>query len=277
MSPGDVELIRAVVHGRSGAVLDPAKTYLIESRLAPVARRESFNSIEELIAAIRVDREERLLWAVTEALTSAETSFFRDRTPFQVFREEIFPQLALAREGQPIRVWSAACSTGQEPYSLAMIVDDERSKFPGAKVELFGSDLSERRLEKAQSGLYTQFEVQRGLPIRMLMRHFEKAEEMWLLSPRLRQMVRWRRINLLADLRPLGQFDVIFCRNVTAGLDAAARHRVLEQLTRALPPDGYLVLGVDETVGDSTDALRPIPGRRGLYGVNPEFRAAAAA
>jgi len=215
------------------------------------------------------------LWAVTEALTSAETMFFRDRAPFQQFREEILPRLARAREDQPIRVWSAACSTGQEPYSLAMIVDDERSKFPAARVELFGSDLSERRLEKAQSGLYTQFEVQRGLPIRLLVRHFEKAEEMWLLSPRLRQMVRWRRINLLADLRPLGQFDVIFCRNVVSGLDPATRHRVLDQLARALPPDGYLVLGMDETVGEATQALVPIPGRRGLYGVNPAVRAAA--
>jgi chemotaxis protein methyltransferase CheR len=275
MTPDAVELIRAVVHGRSGAVLDAAKTYLIESRLAPVARREGFDSIEDLIAAMRANREERLLWAVTEALTSSETAFFRDRSPFQMFREEILPQLAMEREGRPIRVWSAACSTGQEPYSLAMIVDDERSKFPAAKVELFGSDLSERCLEKAQSGLYTQFEVQRGLPIRMLMRHFEKADEMWVLSPRLRQMVRWRRINLLADLRTLGQFDVIFCRNVVSGFDEATRHRVLDQLARALPPDGYLILGQDETVGDATAALTPIPGRRGLYGVNPAFQAAA--
>ena len=277
MSPDAVELIRAVAHGRSGVVLDSAKTYLIESRLAPVVRREGFQTIEELVTAMRANREERLLWAVTEALTTAETSFFRDRAPFQQFREEILPALAMARDGQPIRVWSAACATGQEPYSLAMIVDDERSKFPGAKVELFGSDLSERCLEKAQSGLYTQFEIQRGLPICLLVRHFEKAEEMWQLSPRIRQMVRWRRINLLADLRPLGQFDVIFCRNVTAGFDAATRHRVLEQLARALPPDGYLVLGVDETVGEATQALVPVPGRRGLYGVNPEYRAAAAA
>jgi chemotaxis protein methyltransferase CheR len=275
MTPDAVELIRAVVHGRSGAVLDAAKTYLIESRLAPVARREGFDSIEDLVAALRANREERLLWAVTEALTSSETAFFRDRAPFQMFREEILPALALEREGRPIRIWSAACSTGQEPYSLAMIVDDERSKFPAAKVELFGSDLSERCLEKAQSGLYTQFEIQRGLPIRMLMRHFEKADEMWVLSPRLRQMVRWRRINLLADLRTLGQFDVIFCRNVVSGFDEATRHRVLDQLARALPPDGYLVLGQDETVGDATEALTPIPGRRGLYGVNPAYQAAA--
>ena len=146
MSPDAVELIRAVVHARSGAMLDPAKTYLIESRVAPVVRREGFNSIDDLVAAMRANREERLLWAVTEALTTSETAFFRDRTPFQQFREEILPALALARDGQPIRVWSAACATGQEPYSLAMIVDDERSKFPGAKVELFGVQTPDQAL-----------------------------------------------------------------------------------------------------------------------------------
>jgi chemotaxis protein methyltransferase CheR len=276
MNSDAVDLIRAVVHARSGAILDPDKIYLIESRLAPVARREGFPAIEDLIGAIRVQRDERLMWAVTEALTSAETAFFRDRVPFQQFREVVLPQLAISREGKPIRVLSAACATGQEAYSLAMIVDDEQSKYPGERIELFGSDLSARCLEKAQSGLYTQFEVQRGLPIRMLVRHFEKADEMWALSPRIRQMVRWRRINLLADLRTLGQFDAIFCRNVISGFDPVTRRRVLEQLARALPPDGFLVLGMNETVGEATVALRPIEGHPGLYGPNPAHEAVAA-
>jgi len=142
-------------------------------------------------------------------------------------------------------------------------------------VEIFGSDLSERSLEKARAGVYTQFEVQRGLPIRLLVRHFEKADEMWALHPRIRQMVRWRRINLLADLRALGRFDVIFCRNVTASFDEATRRRVLEQLARALPDDGYLVLGLDETVSGATEALKPLPGRRGVYAPARRTHAAA--
>jgi len=215
------------------------------------------------------------MWTVTEALANTETAFFRDRAPFQQFREEILPELAVSRHDAPIRIWSAACATGQEPYSLAMIVDDEASKYPGLKIELFGSDLSERCLEKAQSGLYTQFEVQRGLPIRLLVRHFEKDDETWRLSPRIRQSVRWRRVNLLADLTGLGQFDVIFCRNVISGFDREVARRVLDQLAAALPEDGRLILGIEETASDYTDALRPVSGRRGVYAPNPEYRQAA--
>ena len=275
MRPEDVEVVRGVVLSRSGVMIDPAKPYLIESRLAPLVRREGFASHTELVQAIRSRRDEKLMWALTEALTSSETSFFRDQAPFDQFRDEILPELAARRGERPIRVWSAACSTGQEPYSLAMIVDAERSKLPGVQIELFGSDLSERCLEKAQTGLYTQFEVQRGLPIRLLVRHFEQADELWALSPRVRQMVRWRRVNLLADLRALGQFDVIFCRNVISAFDGSVKRMVLEQLANALPEDGRLVLGLNETVVGVTEALLPLPGRRGVYAPSPGFRRAA--
>jgi chemotaxis protein methyltransferase CheR len=275
MRPEDVETIRAMVHARSGVVIDPEKTYQIETGLAPVARRAGFASLPDLVQAIRAQRDERLLWAATEALTSSETSFFRDRVPFRVFREEILPTLIADRGDKPIRVWCAAAGTGQEPYSLAMILDDEQAKLADARVELFASDISERSLERAQRGLYTQFEVQRGLPIRLLVRHFEKVEEQWSLSPCIRQMVRWRRINLLADLRPLGRFDVIFCRNVIASFDEPTRRRVLDQLANALPADGWLVLGADETLGGASERLRPVAGRRGIYAPSREAHAAA--
>lgn len=276
MRPDDIETVRQLVHARSGVVVDPTKAYPIETRLAPVARREGFASVDELVQAIREHRDDRLIWATAEALAAGESSFFRDKAPFDAFREEILPSLVASRRERPIRVWSTACGAGQEPYSLAMIIDDERPKLRGARVELFGSDISERALEKAQSGIYTQFEVQRGLPIRLLVRHFEKIDEMWTLTSRIRQMVRWRRINLLADLRALGQFDVIFCRNVVSSFDSATRRRVLEQLARALPDDGWLVMGMDETVVGVTEALRPAHGSRGLYSPNPAWRAAAA-
>ena len=273
MSPGEIEVIRLVVQARSGMLIDPDKTYRIETQLAPLVRREGFNDVSELVQAIQTKRDNALMWAVTEALTSSETCFFRDRAPFDQFREEILPELAARRGERPIRVWSAACATGQEPYSLAMLCEDEASKYPSLNVELFGSDVSERCIEKAQSGLYTQFEVQRGLPIRLLVRHFEKADEAWALSPRIRQMVRWRRVNLLADLRGLGQFDVIFCRNVISSFDSETARQVLEQLAAALPEDGRLVLGIDETIVGVTEALRPVSGRRGVYAPNPAFRA----
>jgi chemotaxis protein methyltransferase CheR len=276
MSPDDVETVRQLVHARAGVVLDASKTYPIETRLAPVARREGFDSLDALIQAIREHRDDRLIWAAAEAMVSGESSFFRDQAPFDAFRDEILPNLTAARRDRPVRVWSAACATGQEPYSLAMIIDDERAKLRGARIDLFGSDISERALERAQNGVFNQFEVQRGLPIRLLVRHFEKTDEMWTLTARIRQMVRWRRINLLADLRALGQFDVIFCRNVVSTFDAATQRRVLEQLARALPDDGWLVLGLDETVVGVTEALRPAQGRRGLYRPDPAFRVAAA-
>ena len=275
MKPEDKDLVAQLCGARAGLHVDPAKTYLLESRLGPVARREGFGSIPDMIATLRTKREDRLAWAIVESMASSETAFFRDRAPFELFRDEVLPTLARLRDGEPIRIWSAACGSGQEVYSLAMIIDDQRALMPGAKLELFGSDLSERALEKAQSGLYTQFEIQRGLPIRQLLRHFEKADEMWALSPRIRQMVRWRRINLVADLSAAGRFDVIFCRYVLSALVEPMRLRLLENLARALSPDGFLFLGSGETATGLSEAFQPVSGRPGLHARNPAFRAAA--
>jgi chemotaxis protein methyltransferase CheR len=275
MTPADIELLVALCRSRAGLRVDPAKPYLIDSRLAPLARREGYGSIGDMIKAMRASREERLIWAVVEAMTLNETAFFRDREPFDQFAQDILPTLARLRGGAPIRVWSAGCATGQEAYSLAMLVDEARGQLGAARIELFGSDLAEACLEKAQSGLYTQFEVQRGLPIKLLVQHFEKAEEMWALTPRIRQMVRWRRINLIADITKLGQFDVIFCRNVLSSFDEAVRKRVLENIAALLPGDGYLVLGVRESAADVTEAFKPVSGKPGLFARNPAFRVAA--
>lgn len=260
---------------RAGLKVDPDKTYLLESRLAPVARREGFVSIAEMVDALRNRSEERLVWGVVEALAAGETSFFRDRDPFRLFRDEVLPTLARRTEGRPIRIWSAACGAGQEVYSLAMTVAEQGATLGGAKIELFASDISERALEKAQTGLYTQFEVQRGLPIRKLVSHFEKVDEMWAISPKIRQMVRWRRVNLVSEFAGGAQFDVIFCRHVLNMLVEPMRTRVLENLARALAPDGFLFLGVGESPAGFTQALEPVSGRDGVFVRNPAFRAAA--
>ncbi|MDP1737190.1 MAG: protein-glutamate O-methyltransferase CheR [Caulobacter sp.] len=275
MTPEDVQLIVALCKQRAGLKIDPARTYLIESRLGPLARREAYGSVAELITGLRARREEPLIWALVEAMTSSETAFFRDRTPFQQFRDEILPTLSRMRGPEPIRIWSAGCSTGQEAYSLAMIAEAGQGLEPGVRIEIYGSDISERALEKAQAGVYNPFEVQRGLPIQLLVDHFDKVEDTWRLSPRIRQRVRWRRINLAADLSAVGRFDVIFCRNVLCDLDEAVRPRVLEGLAAALPADGFLVLGVEETPLGLTDAYRPITGREGLFARNPAYRVAA--
>lgn len=271
----DRELVAQLCAARAGLKVDPEKSYLIESRLGPVARRDDFGSVADMLAILRERREDKLAWAIVEAMAQSGSAFFRDREPFTLFRNEILPDLARLRDGQPVRIWSAACASGQEVYSLAMIIEDERAKLPGLKVELFGTDIAERQLEKAQSGIYTQFEVQRGLPIRELVRHFEQSDDMWTISPRIRQMIRWRRVNLVADLSTAGRFDVIFCRYVLSGLIEPMKLRLLDNLARALSPEGVLFLGDQESAVGLTDGLMPVSGRPGLYARNPAFRVAA--
>jgi chemotaxis protein methyltransferase CheR len=254
---------------RAGLLVDASKAYLIENRLAPVARREGFAGVDELIAAIRDRGEERLIWASVEAMSPAETEFFRDPGAFDLIAAEVLPELARRRAGGILRIWAAACGSGQEVYSLAMLLDEHPPA--GVTVELYASDLDERRLEKAQSGLYSQFEVQRGLSARRLIRHFEAREEGFALSPRLRQMVRWRRVNLMEDLSRLGQYDLILCRHLLGGLTDDGRRRAVAGLGAALAPDGRLVLGARETA----DGLAAELGRPGFYGPRTGARVAA--
>lgn len=277
MRPDDISLVISLCRARAGLKISAEKTYLIESRLAPVARREGYETIADLLAAVRTKREEPMIWGVVEAMTSGESAFFRDRTPFEIFQKDIYPALSRARGGEPIRVWSAACASGQEVYSLAILAEIMRAEDPGVRIELAASDISSRALEQAQSGVYSQFEVQRGLPIRLLVKHFEKVGELWRLSANIRRAVRWRRVNLIAGLAAVGRFDVVFCRNVLSGLEPPFQKKVLEDLTLVLPDDGYLVLGIKETAQAAGDAFSPVAGRPGLYRRNPAFRAAAAA
>ena len=270
----DRELVAQLCTARAGLSVDPEKTYLLESRLAPVARREGFGAIGDMLTALRERRDDHLAWAVVEAMAHAETAFFRDKAPFDLFAQEILPRMARLRRERPVRIWSAGCGPGQEAYSLAMIADEIRIDGEPASVELFGSDLSERALQRAEAGLYSHFEVQRGLPIRKLVSHFAKEGEMWALAPRIRQMVRWRRINLVADLSLANRFDVIFCRNVLSMLVEPMQVRLLENLSRALTPHGVLVLGADER--PTGRSLQPVSGRPGVFMRPPAARVAAA-
>lgn len=275
MKPEDRDLVAQLCAARSGQKVDPAKDYLLETRLGPVARREGFESITDLMAGLRTSREERLIWAIVEAMAAGDTSFFRDRAAFEHFRLVLAPDLAQRGQDQPVRIWSAACATGQEVHSLAMLVDDMAGQWPEVHFELYGSDLSERALEKAQSGLYTQFEVQRGLPIRSLIRHFEKVDDMWVISPQLRQTIRWRRLNLIGDMSKVRGFDLIFCRNVISGMIEPARQRVVENLAAALNPGGRVLFGADEDMITSGEGLRSVDGVPGLFALPSADRVAA--
>ncbi len=208
---------------------------------------------------------------VVEAMTTNELFFFRDKAPFEHFRATIMPALIAARrQARAIRIWCAAASTGQEPYSLAMCLKEMEREVAGWRIELLATDLSGEVLEKARQGIYSQFEVQRGLPIQLLVKHFTRSGEFWQIAPELRAMVRYRQLNLLADFSQLGTFDLVFCRNVLIYFDAETKTDVLNRMARVTAPDGYLVLGAAETVVGLTDRFKMLVDRRGLYAPNTD-------
>lgn len=266
MKPEDFDFIGRLVRSRSGLVLPPEKAYLLESRLMPVARHHRLKGLDELIQMARVRRDETLIGEIVEAMATSESSFFRDIKPYELFRRQVLAHLLQARAAtRAFRIWSTAAATGQEPYSIAMCLREEAARLDGWHVEIVASDLSRRVLEKAREGLYSQFEVQRGLPIQMLLRHFAKENGHWRIDAGLRAMVEFRPFNLLDDPRPLGRFDVIFCRNVLIYFDQETKAKVLDGLIGVLPPDGVLFLGGAETVLGVTERFKPIPGQRGIY------------
>jgi chemotaxis protein methyltransferase CheR len=261
--------LSAAVRAASGLSLKREQLPFIEARLQPAVRRLELGSVEALVQRLSSGDDPTLVQAVFEALAVAETSFFRDKAPFEQLKRAVLPRLAAARPDGRVRALCAGCSTGQEAYSLALLGEQLRNDGEPVSLEILGVDLSERCLEKAASALYTQFEVQRGLPIRVLIDWFEPADEMWRPSPRLRQAASFRRFNLLDELSALGRFDLILCRNVLTGFDEDIRRVVLERLAGALADDGALVLGLSETVHGLTDAFRPLQGLRGIYARTP--------
>jgi chemotaxis protein methyltransferase CheR len=275
VTPVDYDYLRKFLKERSGLDLSPDKQYLVESRLLPLARKASLAGIPDLVLKIR-NGDGRLASDVVEAMTTNETFFYRDKIPFDHLRETILPGLIQARAARrSLRIWSAASSTGQEPYSIAMCVKEMGAAFAGWRIEIVATDLSQEVLEKSKAGLYSQFEVQRGLPIQMLMKYFKQTGETWQINPELRAMIQHRQLNLLHDFAQLGTFDVIFCRNVLIYFDQDTKINIFNRLARQIEGDGFLVLGAAETVVGLTDTFRPIPERRGLYKPN-DPRAAAA-
>jgi chemotaxis protein methyltransferase CheR len=270
VTPLDYEYLRRLLKERSGLDLSSDKQYLVESRLLPLARRAGLGGITELVMKMKSSGAEQLTAQVVEAMTTNETFFFRDKIPFDHLRDTILPALAQSRAGRrSIRIWSAASSTGQEPYSIAMCLREFGPALSGWRSEIVATDLSQEVLEKSKAGLYSQFEVQRGLPIQLLVKYFSQLGEFWQLSADIRGMVQHRQLNLLQDVSHLGKFDVIFCRNVLIYFDQETKISIFERLARMLEPDGFLMLGAAESVVGITDAFRPCPDRRGLYQLNP--------
>ncbi len=274
MTPAALDFLTEIVRAHTGVVLPSEKNFFAESRLTPLARREGLDSVEDLLARIRQNWDEKLAAAIVDAMSIADTAFFRDRDVFDHIGSFILPALAAARPDGLVRIWCAGCSTGQEAYSMAMLGVQAEDRAPNLKVDVIGTDLSQRALEKAHSGLYTQFEVQRGLPIRLLLKHFEKVGDMWRASDRLRQAVRWRQLNLLEDRRSVRAFDILLCRNVVRYFEPATADQVLGQMAGALAPDGFLVLGAGESTTSPSlvrDEMGPATFRK-----NPALGQAAA-
>ena len=273
MTPLDYEYLQKILKDRSGLMLSADKKYLLESRLLPLARKAGVAGISELVQKMRAGSE-AVTSDVVEAMTTNETFFFRDKTPFDHFKDTVIPDLIKARAGRrSLRIWCAAASTGQEPYSLAMILKDFGAALTGWRIEIVATDLSPEVLDKSRAGLYTQFEVQRGLPIQSLVKHFTQVGTMWQLNADVRSLVQFRQFNLLQDYTHLGKFDVIFCRNVLIYFDQPTKSDIFGRLARVSEADGYLFLGAAETVIGLTDKYRVCPTRRGVYMPN-DFRAA---
>ncbi len=276
MTPADYEFLRKLLKDRSGLDLSADKQYLVESRLLPLARRVGLPGLSELVQKLKGGTE-TLTAEVVEAMTTNETFFFRDKVPFDHLKQTILPDLLQARANRrSLRIWCAASSTGQEPYSIAMCLKELGATFAGWRIEILATDLSQAVLEKSRAGIFSQFEVQRGLPIQLLVKNFTQTGELWQLNADIRAMVQHRQLNLLQDFAHLGAFDVIFCRNVLIYFDQETKARIFDRLSKVVEPDGFMVLGAAESVVGISDAFKPYPDRRGLYSPNTNRAGAAA-
>lgn len=262
----DFDLLATLLKQRSGLVLSKDKSYLLETRLMPVARKHGHKGLDELAQVVRSQRNEQLLNDITEAMTTNESLFFRDTKPFDLFKNLLLPKLMETRATtKRIRIWSAASSSGQEPYSLAMMLKEDAAKLAGWRIEILATDISVEMLDKAKAGLYTQFEVQRGLPVQYLVKYFKQNGDKWQLDPAIRSMVQFREFNLLQPPAALGSFDVVYCRNVLIYFDQQTKGQVLDGVAKQMPKDGALFLGGAETVLGVTDSFKPVQGQRGIY------------
>ena len=260
MTEDDFERLQQLLASRAGFRLTRDRIHLATHRLGPVARREGFDSVDAMLASLWAKPVASLGWAVIETMLNPETSFRRDRTPFDTFQRELLPAIGQVRPDGLVRVWSAGCGTGQEAYSLSMAAGDAH-----ANVQITASDLSQRAIDRARTGAYTTFEIQKGLSAAAMLRWFEPFDDQWVARSKLSDRVVFERANLLDEPAEGPRFDVIFCRHVLTDMEPSRRAGVVEALERRLVDDGCLFLGPDERLEGDTLAFRPVASRRGLY------------
>jgi chemotaxis protein methyltransferase CheR len=253
---------------RSGLALTADKLYLIESRLQPIARAQGYADVSDLIARMRAGSVNAAVQnEIIEAMTTNESSFFRDTKPFDIFAKQAVPKLReLYPSMQTLRLWSSACSTGQEAYSLAIAFKEEEAKYGGLKCDILGTDIADKVIERARKAHYTQFEVQRGLPIQYLLKYFkQQPDNVWELSELIRQMATFKNVNLLAPLTGLGMFEVIFCRNVLIYFDEKTKTDVMNRMADVLVAGGFLFLGSAESTLGLSSRFKPVEGMNGVF------------
>lgn len=263
LTDNDVHFISDFIYQRSGILLGESKRYLIESRLKSVARVAGIGSISNLCRELS-KHSPQLETLVLDALTTNETSWFRDKMPYEALGKVIFPALHKNKKNKILQIWSAASSSGQEPYSIAMLVL-ESGLFHDWQVRIVGTDISTRMLGQAQEGLYSQLEVSRGLPTRLLIKYFSQQGEMWKLKPEVREMVTFKEHVLQNDPTPLGIFDVVFCRNVLIYFDIETKQRILGHIHHVMTSEGLLSLGGSETTLNISNSFEPVKLGNAVY------------
>jgi chemotaxis protein methyltransferase CheR len=267
MTAQDFELVRKLLLERTAIVLEPGKEYLVEMRLAPLVRQLNLNSLEELLARLRFQPDNGLHRQVIEAMVTTESSFFRDHHPFEALSKIVLPDLINRRRAERrLQIWCAASSTGQEPYSLALLLREHFPELATWKVSLLASDISGEVLARARQGRYNQIEVNRGLPASLLVKYFEQHGTHWQLRPHIRQMVDFKEINLAQGWPLLPPMDLVLIRNVMIYFEVETKKKILGKLARLLSPDGYLLLGGAETTLNLDDSYRRVePLKAGFY------------
>jgi chemotaxis protein methyltransferase CheR len=265
VSPEDFAFIADFAAREAGIVLEPGKEYLVDSRLDAVRRARNVGTVEELIASLRRANDPSLRKAVVDALTTNETSFFRDLVPFELLRKELLPSLVSRRPTGPIRIWCAACSFGQEPFSIAMMLREHFDEGVWRRVELLATDLSSAALARAEAGEFSQLEVNRGLPSALLLRYFKPHGRSYRIDDTIRRMVEFRSFNLVSAWPPLPPIDVVFLRNVLIYFDGETKRRVLGKVRDVLAPEGCLVLGSTETLLDDAVGFERLESGRAVY------------
>lgn len=266
INPADFDYLRTLLRQRSAIVLEVQKTYLAEARLLPLARREGLDSAGALLARLRTTTPNGLHQQIVEAMTINETSFFRDVHPFEALRQTVLPEAIRRRAAERrLNLWSAACSTGQEPYSLALLLSEHFPHLAGWDVRILATDLSAATLDKARQGRYSQLEVNRGLSAALLVRHFRRAGLDWQLSDDVRRKVEFRAVNLIDSWPALPPMDIVFMRNVLIYFDTDSKRRVLARVRRLLAPGGVLFLGGAETTLHLDEGFERVPGERSSY------------